>query len=196
MSVKQSNEITVKIKCDIEEFYKLMQERRAKIIKKFSMVDSYYIPENLDIENMSTREILSKAILIRDIHQHMPEKAVKKITFKIKDFDEKGDIISQQAISCNILKIEEAKQLLQAIGYREIMIIRENDVETEIDGLQFAIKDIENGDKLIEVETGENENFDTIEKLVNKINGINIPIYTDNYFVKKAEIELDKVLKR
>ena len=27
-------------------------------------------------------------------------------------------------------------------------------------------------------------------------NEIEIPIYTDNYFVKKAEIELDKILNR
>ena len=60
----------------------------------------------------------------------------------------------------------------------------------------MAIKDINNGDKLIEVETEENNDFDTVEKLIKKVNELEIPIYTDNYFVKKAEIELDKVLDR
>ena len=60
----------------------------------------------------------------------------------------------------------------------------------------MAIKDINNGDKLIEIETEENNDFDTIEKLIKKVNELEIPIYTDNYFVKKAEIELDKVLNR
>ena len=31
------------------------------------MDDTYFIPEDLDITNMSTREILSKAILVRNI---------------------------------------------------------------------------------------------------------------------------------
>ena len=39
----------------------------------------------------------------------------------------------------------------------------------------------------------ESDELNTIDKLIKKINEINIPIYTDNYFVKKAEIELDKI---
>ena len=42
----------------------------------------------------------------------------------------------------------------------------------------------------------ENDEFDSIDKLINRVNQLDIPIYTDNYFVKKAEIELNKVLKR
>jgi len=76
------------------------------------------------------------------------------------------------------------------------MCIKENDVVYEREGLQLAIKDIKNGDKLIEVETEEDEKLNTIDKLIQKINKLDIPIYTDNYFVKKAEIELDKVLGR
>ena len=76
------------------------------------------------------------------------------------------------------------------------MCIKEDDVVYEKDGFQLAIKDICNGDKLIEVETNENDEFDSIEKLINRVNQLDIPIYTDNYFAKKAEIELNKVLKR
>ena len=61
--------------------------------------------------------------------------------------------------------------------------------------LSLAIKDVKNGDKLIEVETEKSEELNTIDKLIRKVNELDIPIYTDNYFVKKAEIELDKVLK-
>ena len=45
-----------------------------------------------------------------------------------------------------------------------------------------------------EIETEENKELDTVEKLIKKINEIEIPIYKDNYFVKKAEVELDKRL--
>ena len=55
-------------------------------------------------------------------------------------------------------------------------------------------KNINNGDKLIEIE--ETEEINTIEKLIQKVNEIGIPIYTDNYFVKKAEIELYKILNK
>lgn len=196
MSIKESNEITVKIKGKLENFYKILEEKGFKIIDKFSMNDVYFIPDAIDINKMSTREILSKAVLIRDIRGKMSNRITKKITYKIKDFDNNGNIINQEAINCDILEIEDAKRLLNVIGYIEIMNIIENDVVYEKGGFQLAIKDIQDGDKLIEIETEENDSLNTVEKLKKKINELDIPIYTDNYFVKKAEIELDKILKR
>lgn len=196
MGIKESNEITVKIKVKLDKFYKLVEEKGFKVVNKFSMDDTYFIPKTLKLETMSTREILSKAVLIRDIKSGISDRITKKITFKIKNFDECGNILSQESINCDILNIEDAKKLLRAIGYKEIMNIKEDDVVYEKDGFELAIKNINNGDKLIEIETEENNDFDTIEKLIKKVNELEIPIYTDNYFVKKAEIELDKVLNR
>lgn len=196
MGIKESNEITVKIKVKLDKFYKLVEEKGFKVVNKFSMDDTYFIPKTLKLETMSTREILSKAVLIRDIKSGISDRITKKITFKIKNFDECGNILSQESINCDILNIEDAKKLLRAIGYKEIMNIKEDDVVYEKDGFELAIKDINNGDKLIEIETEENNDFDTIEKLIKKVNELEIPIYTDNYSVKKAEIELDKVLNR
>ena len=196
MSLKESNEITVKIKVKLEEFYKLLKEKGFRIVDKFSMNDAYFIPETLDLDRMSTREILSKAVLIRDIRGKMSNRITKKIIFKTKNFDEYGNILSQEAVDCDIIVIEDAKKLLKAIGYKEIMIIKEDDVVYEKDEFKLAIKNINGGDNLIEIETEENKDLDTIEKLIQKISELEIPIYTDNYFVKKAEIELDKILNK
>lgn len=196
MSLKENNEITVKIKVSLDKFYKIIEEKEFWIDHEFSMNDTYFIPETLNLNKMSTREILSKAVLVREIEEKTSGKVIKKITFKIKNFDDNGNILSQEAVNCDIIDIEDAKNLLKAIGYREVMCIKENDIVYEKDGLQLAIKDIKNGDKLIEIETEDNDDLNTIDKLIQRINKLDIPIYTDNYFVKKAEIELDKVLGR
>lgn len=196
MGLKDSNEITVKIKCELDEFYKIIEEKGFKVVNKFSMDDTYFIPKTLNLSKMKTREILSKAVLVRDIRGKISDKITKQITFKIKNIDESGNIISQESVNCDILETEDAKKLLKAIGYKEIMNIKEDDVVYEKDGFELAIKDIKDGDNLIEIETEENNDLDTIEKLIQKVNEIQIPIYTDNYFVKKAEIELEKVLNR
>ena len=195
MGLKESNEITVKIKCEIDKFYRIVEEKVFKIEYKFSMDDTYFIPDTLNLDKMTTREILSKAVLVREIIDKTSGKVSKKITFKIKNFDEHGNILSQKSVSCDIISIEDAKKLLNAMGYKEIMNIKENDIVYEKDGFNMAIKDIENGDNLIEIETDESDRFDTVDKLIQKIKEIKIPIYEDNYFVKKAEIELNKILK-
>ncbi|CDE24902.1 methyltransferase type 12 [Clostridium sp. CAG:440] len=196
MSLKESNEITLKIKCELNEFYKIIEEKGFKIIDKFSMDDTYFVPKEVDLEKTDIRDTLSKALLVRDIIGKMSNKRTKLITFKIKNFDEAGNILNQESINCNILEIEDAKKLLKVIGYKEIMNIKENDVVYEKDGFQLAVKEIKDGDNLIEIETEEIDELDTIEKLSQKVNKIGIPVYTDDYFVKKAEIELEKILRK
>ena len=196
MSIKESNEITVKIKGNIEDLYKVLEERNYEIVDKFYMDDSYYIPENMEIEEMTVREILAKAVIIRNIKNEMYDRCDKKITFKIKEFDDKGSILKQEALNCEVINTDDAKKLLRAIGFKEIMNIKENDVVYEKDKIPLAIKDIINGDNLIEIETEDRDGFRTIEKLKETVNGLDIPIETNNYFVKKAEIELSKVLNK
>lgn len=196
MSLKESNEITLKIKCELNEFYKIIEEKGFKIIDEFSMDDTYFVPKEVDLDKTDIRYTLSKALLVRDIIGKMSNKRTKLITFKIKNFDEAGNILNQESINCNILEIEDAKKLLKVIGYKEIMNIKENDVVYEKDGFQLAVKDIKDGDNLIEIETEENDEIDTIEKLIQKVNKMGIPVYTDDYFVKKAEIELEKILRK
>ena len=116
MSLKESNEITVKIKCELNEFYKIVKEKGFKIIDKFSMDDTYFIPEEVDLDKINTRDILSKAVLVRDIIGKLSNRRTKLITFKIKNFDESGNILNQEAVNCDILEIEDAKKLLKAIG--------------------------------------------------------------------------------
>ena len=194
MSLKENNEITLKIKCELNEFYEIMKKKGFKVIDKFRLDDTYFIPKDLKLNKTNIRYILSKAVLVRDITDKMTNERPKLITFKIKNFDESGKILNQESVNCKIYDIEDAKKLLKAIGYKEIMNIIEDDVVYEKEGFEIAVKDIKNGDKLIEIETTDNEELDTIEKLIKKVNELEIPIYTDNYFVKKAEVELEKII--
>lgn len=196
MSKKPDNEITLKIKGNLDEFYKDIEYKGFQIVHEFSMDDTYFVPKIINLQEMNTREILSKAVLVRKIVGKTSGKVSQKITFKIKEFDINGNILKQDAINCEVLDIEAAKKLLKAIGYKEIMSIHEDDRVYENDGFRFAVKDIRSGDNLIEVELGENEDVCTVGELVEKVKEYKISVYLDNYFVKKAEIELDKVLDR
>ena len=194
MSLKENNEITLKIKCELNEFYEIMNKKGFKVIDKFRLDDTYFIPKDLKLNKTNIRYILSKAVLVRDITDEISDEKTKLITFKIKEFDENGKILNQESVNCKIYDIEDAKKLLKAIGYKEIMNIIEDDVVYEKEGFEIAVKDIKNGDNLIEIETTDNDELDTIEKLIKKVNELEIPIYTDNYFVKKAEVELEKII--
>ena len=194
MSEKYENEITVKVICSKDELLNSLISQGFKEGRKFSLDDYYYIPSALDIQNMTTREILSKAIIIRYIVDD--GKIIQKITFKIKNIADNGDIINQRAINCDVLNIEDAKKIFKSLGYYEIMNIKENDIVYYKKKFELAIKFIENSDILIEIETEPNTKWDSIEKIKTIISKIDIPIEKDQYFIKKAENELNKILKR
>lgn len=190
-----SNEITVKLKCSIEELSKLLESQDFKIVGKYFLNDTYFIPNELKTEEKTPREILSQAVLLRDITELMPERKVIKLTYKSKTIDNEGKILTQSKTECEVTDTIEGKKFLQAIGYTELMNIKESDIEYEKGQLKISIKDIKDGEKLIEVETvEENSELDTIEKIKQKISELQIPIDTNDYFIKKAEIELRKIL--
>lgn len=192
MSVKEENEITIKVTCSNDELVNHLINKGFKEGRKFTLDDYYLIPKDLEIDNLTTREILSKAIIIRYIVDD--GNIIQKITFKKKNINESGEIISQKAINCDILNFRAGINLFNELGYYEIMNIKESDVIYYRDKIELAIKFIENRNTLIEIET--NDSLDTIDKLKKLVKEIEIPIEKNNYFVKKAEDELNKILKR
>jgi len=190
MLIKQENEITIRILCSKEELVKHLEEKGLKKGRKFRLDDHYLIPKMLKIEELTVREILSKAVIIRNIDND--GKKVNKITFKKKNINEKGEIVSQTATSCEVIDYTEGIKLFEELGYYEIMNIIEDDIIYYNDKIELAIKDIENGDLLIETET--NKNITTIEELKKIIEKLEISFEKDNYFVKKAEERLKKIL--
>ena len=190
MPIKQENEITIRILCSKEELIKHLEEKGLKKGRKFRLDDHYLIPKTLKIEELTIREILSKAVIVRNIDND--GKIVNKITFKKKIINEKGEIVSQTATSCEVLDYTEGIRLFEELGYYEIMNIIEDDIIYYNDKIELAIKDVYNDGLLIETET--NKNVTTIEELKEIIENLEIPFEKDNYFVKKAEERLRGIL--
>lgn len=190
MPIKQENEITIRILCSKEELIKCLEEKGLKKGRRFRLDDHYLIPKKLKIEELTVREILSKAVIIRNIDND--GKIVNKITFKNKNINEKGEIVSQTVTSCEVMDYTEGIRFFEELGYYEIMNIIEDDIIYYNDKIELAIKDIENGDLLIETET--NKSITTIEELKKIIEKLEIPFEKDNYFVKKAEERLRGIL--
>lgn len=194
MGLKDSNEITIKVMESVENLVKRLESKGFTKQETFSLDDYYMIPNNLEIENISTREILSKAVIVRGIKRE--KNSIPMLTFKRKEFNENGDIINQEAINCKVYNIEDARNFIKALNYIDLINIKEDDIEYKKDDLRLAIKMVKNGDLLIEIETEPNTEYDTIDKLKEAVKKLEIPILPNEYFIKKAEVELNKLLNR
>lgn len=196
-----SNEITVRINCSLKEMYSILENKGFKVIDKYNLEDIYYIPKYINVNKQSIKEILKKCILIRNVIQFIPNDFEKsynifKLTIKNKDIASDGTIINQTKRECEIKNVDAGKEFLKGLGYKELMTIKEKAVVHCKDGLKLVIKNVEDSENLIEIETVENNiELDTIDKLKEKINKLQIPIDTEDYFVKKAEIKLKRILQ-
>ena len=161
MGIKKENEITMKVNCGIEELCRILEDKGFKVVDRFTMNDIFMIPNTLKpkIKGLTSREILKDAILIRDLEDLFKENRSKRITFKKKEFNKNGDILNQESINCDIFNIDEAVNFFQAINYYEIMNIIESDIVYGKEDFEIAIKDIKNGENLIEVETVANNDI-------------------------------------
>lgn len=193
------NEITVKLKCSIAEIKEILKNKNFDIESYYILDDTYYIPQDIDINKFTIRDILNKALLLRDIEEHFSGKGMRKstkLTFKKKQFASNGDIANQEKVDCGVTNKEDARRFIEVIGYKNLMNIKENGTIFTNGEMKIQVKDIVNGDNLIEVELIENsKNYDTIDKLKKAINELELPVDTSDYFIKKAEVELAKLLK-
>lgn len=192
MSIKTDNEITVKLKCTTDELKSQLLQNGFQVTKHFTIHDYFFIPKELDIKGLSAREVISRAVLIRDIVDLDSNRRDQKFTFKVKEINSAGEILSQTAYNCGITDISSATAFIEAVGYRKLMEIEEDDyILAAPDGFEIATKDIKNGDNLIEIEP--TEEYNTIDKIIARLNESSVPFYDDEYFVKKAEIEYEKL---
>ena len=76
---------------------------------------------------------------------------------------------------------------------KKIVEIKQKIVEYKKNELIIETQSAENQYNLIEVET--TNSLDTIDKLKQKIKELELPVYKDNYFINKEEVELNKIFK-
>lgn len=195
--MKKSNEVTLKIKGSMENFKKNLKEKGYVEKEHFILYDVFMIPENLKLEELSTREIISKAIIIRMVEDITKNEIRRDMSYKMKKFNDNGEILEQKSIRLKVQDCQDAETFMSAIGYKKLMNIIEEDFAYQKDGFELMTKAVKNGDNMIEAETQiDNKNLDTIDKIKKVLEGEELPLDFSDCFIKKAEIELNKILNR
>ena len=64
MSIKESNEVTIKVIDTKENFIKLLTSKGFKEGRKFSLDDYYFIPNNINIDNYLQEKYYQRQLLL------------------------------------------------------------------------------------------------------------------------------------
>jgi len=61
------NEVTLKITCSMQEFKQILKDKDFKFIEDFLLDDTYFISNLINLKEMSIREILNNAVILRNV---------------------------------------------------------------------------------------------------------------------------------
>ena len=66
MGFKEENEITVRVQCSEDELKKILAKDKFILNNEYYAKDIFMIPKDIDIFKVTTRESLSRAIILRE----------------------------------------------------------------------------------------------------------------------------------
>ena len=183
-------EITVRLNEKIEEAISKLKKNGFKKIRESDIDDIYLSNLDIKIKKENIQEFLKHSVLLRKLK--LNGKEIKKITYKNKELDNNGEVISEQKVNLNCDDLIKAENLFNCLGFYNLIEVKYHVIVYEKNGNEFAFQIVENLGNLIEYENVndfEGKSVIEINKAKNKmleyIKACNINI-TDEYDVKKA----------
>ncbi len=185
------NEITVEIDTSLEELVSILESKGFKLREEYDLNDIYLINKN--DKKGDYLSMLNKCVLIRDIIEE--NKETKMLTYKYKEYNEKKEIIKQGKVKIKIDDIDNSKFLFEKLDFEELIRINDHILVYATDKDELVIQNVNDKHIYIEIEDKCNyadRSYNSIDEMKEVITNNSIPIKGNNFFVKKAEIELQE----
>ena len=183
-------EITVRLNVDVKVAIKKLEKLGYKKIRESDIEDIYLTSKLNELNKDNIQYILKKSVLLRKLK--LADKEIKKITYKNKEYDEKGTVISESKINLDCSDLEKAEELFENLDFERLVVVKYHVIVYSKGTLEYAFQIVENLGTLIEYENSDdfaNKSISEIdnakEEMYNQIleTGINITKEKD---VKKA----------
>ena len=185
------NEITVEVNISLEELISTLEGKGFKLKEIYDINDIYLI--NKRDKNNDYLAMLNKCVLIRHIIEENRE--TKMLTYKYKEYNENKEITKQGKIKVKIDDIDNTKSLFEKLDFEELIRIKDHVLVYATDKDELSIQNVNDKHIYIEIED-ECHYADRVYKSIEEMKAVildnSIQIKGDNFFVKKAEIELQE----
>jgi len=188
-------EITVEIDTSLDKLINILEKNKFELKEEYDLNDIYMINNNDKEEDLLN--MLNKCVLIRNIIEE--DKETKTLTYKYKEYNENKEIIKQGKINCIIDNIDNMKLLFEKLNFEELLRINDHMLVYANDTDELVIQNVNKKHIYIEIEdkcSYVNTVYNSIDEMKDVIKKYSIPIKGNNYFVKKAEIELKEIYNR
>lgn len=143
-------EITVRLSENMQSAIRKLEMQGFKKIRESEIEDVYMTSKLKWLKQDNIQDILKKSVLLRNLK--LDGKEIKKITYKDKEIDENGDVVSERKINLECSDLEKAKDLFEYLEFEKLINVRYKVVVYSKDKVEYAFQDVENLGTLIEYE--------------------------------------------
>lgn len=185
------NEITVEVDTTLENLISILENRGFKLKEAYDLNDIYLI-NKLD-KKCDYLSMLNNCVLIRHIIEE--NKETKMLTYKYKEYNENKEITKQGKVKVKIDDIDNSKLLFEKLNFEELIKIKDHMLVYATDKDELVVQNVNGKHVYIEIEDKCNyadRFYNSIEEMKKVIIDNSIPIKGNDFFVKKAEIELQE----
>ena len=105
-------EITVRLTEKIEDAISKLENEGFKKIRE----------SDIEMKKENIQEFLKHSVLLRDLK--LDGKEIKKITYKNKELDNNGDVVSEQKVNLNCDDLKKAESLFNCLGFYNLIEVK------------------------------------------------------------------------
>ena len=193
----RKTEITYEVYNSLEEIQQILLNQGYELIETFELLDNYFsiIPTE-HISRTPFQKVIKNSFLVRKISK--ANVTYTQLMYKNKEFDKKGNILSEEKVKTYIDNFEEAIDILSSANFKPWAILNSINYVYKKDNKELVLQQVEDLGTFIEI-----EEFDYIkdmtseqkvETLKNFANTLNLK-KSKNSNVKKLELYIDRILK-
>lgn len=186
------NEITIEVDTTLEDLISILENNRFKLKETYDLNDIYLI--NKVDKKGDYLSMLNKCVLIRHIIEE--NKETKMLIYKYKEYNENKEITKQGKVKVKVDDIDNSRLLFEKLNFEELIKINDHMLVYATDKDELVIQNVNGKHIYIEIEDKchyADRFYSSIEEMKKVIIDNSIPIKDNNFFVKKAEVELQEV---
>ncbi len=189
--MKLEKELSVLVDTTYPKLHQILLEKGFLVKEKYNIDDIYMIPTSIDIFATPELELLQNCVLIRKVTEE--NHVERKLVYKYKKFASNGDILEQGKVQCKIENEKDAYLFMTFIHYKELINIHDSCIIYTNNHMELCIQLV--NDKYIFIEYECHSNKD-INEMIKELKSLDLPIRSDNYFVKKALLVFEDTYQR
>ncbi len=191
-------EVTVRLKGKMEVAVEKLENQGFKKIRESDIHDIYLTNLEKKITNENIQEFLKHSVLLRNLK--LDSKVIKKITYKNKELDGNGDVVSEEKVNLNCDDLESAENLFKCLKFYKLIEVKYHVTVYEKEGTEFAFQEVENLGTLIEYENKNDFSNKTVleinnakKEMINHIKKYKINITQETDIKKAYELISNKI---